>query len=96
MMGRGVGRRATTSPERRAVNRNGARPVAAQSSVSRSAIAAPDPPAEFKQQLLTTDPNTAVSSDEMDSSWMALRHRCAKLSLRSQLKPFQKESVDAL
>lgn len=61
MMGRGVGRRATTSPERRAVNRNGARPVAAQSSVSRSAIAAPDPPAEFKQQLLTTDPKTEDS-----------------------------------
>jgi transposase len=29
----------------------------------------------------------------MDSSWMAVRHRCAKLSLRAQLKPFQKESV---
>jgi hypothetical protein len=39
-----------------------------------------------------TDP----SNDEMDSSWMAVRHRCAKLSLRSQLKPFQKESVNAL
>jgi uncharacterized protein with NRDE domain len=37
-----------------------------------------------------------ASNDEMDSSWMAVRHRCAKLSLRSQLKPFQKESVDAL
>lgn len=36
------------------------------------------------------------SNDEMDSSWMAVRHRCAKLSLRSQLKPFQKESVNAL
>jgi len=32
----------------------------------------------------------------MDSSWMAVRHRCAKLSLVSQLKPFQKESTHEL
>jgi hypothetical protein len=27
----------------------------------------------------------------MDSSWMAVRHQCAKLKLVLQLKPFQKE-----
>ena len=43
-----------------------------------------------------TTESHGTSNDEMDSSWMAVRHRCAKLSLRSQLKPFQKESVDAL
>ena len=42
-----------------------------------------------------TDP-TVPFNDEMDSSWMAVRYRCAKLSLSTQLKPFQKESVDAL
>src|SRR5262245_10675934 len=30
---------------------------------------------------------TPSFNDEMDSSWMAVRHQCAKLSLRSQLKP---------
>lgn len=39
---------------------------------------------------------TAPSNVEMDSSWMAVRHRCAKLSLRSQLKPYQKESTHEL
>ena len=33
---------------------------------------------------------------EMDSPWMAVRHQCAKLSLRSQLKPHQKESTHEL
>ncbi len=39
---------------------------------------------------------TDRSSVEMDSSWMAVRHRCAKLRLRSQLKPYQKESTHEL
>jgi hypothetical protein len=34
---------------------------------------------------------TGRSIDKMDSSWMAVRHRCAKLSLVSELKPYQKE-----
>src|ERR1700730_3172878 len=40
--------------------------------------------------------NCIRSSVEMDSSWMAVRHRCAKLRLRSQLKPYQKESTHEL
>ena len=28
----------------------------------------------------------------IDSSWMAVRHQCAKLKLVLQLQPFQKES----
>ena len=50
----------------------------------------------FRAPSADTQAVHGPSNDEMDSSWMAVRHRCAKLSLRSQLKPFQKESVNAL
>ena len=51
-------------------------------------FSAPEAPSRKR----VTDP----SNDEMDSSWMAVRHRCAKLRLRSQLKPYQKESTHEL
>src|SRR6516164_10379918 len=48
-------------------------------------------PAKFNDALhRTSQAKAAPSNDEMDSSWMAVRHRCAKLRLRSQLKPCPK------
>ena len=40
----------------------------------------------------TVSPRPGRSNGEMDSSWMAVRHQCAKLKLELQLQPFQKES----
>src|SRR5580658_3449624 len=67
-----------------------ARPRAGASSATRAQNS------EARSRRAATHASRPAPSDEMDSSWMAVRHRCAKLSLVSQLKPFQKESTHEL
>jgi Fuc2NAc and GlcNAc transferase len=41
--------------------------------------------------LIWNFPPARIFIGEMDSSWVAVRHQCAKLKLVLQLKPIQKE-----